>query len=307
MKNNFFEHKGERSKLARCFYKMLMSGNKVTYRDVLIEMYDDLDDMNTSNHDYYGELKKAVSDVVAELIDKGYLVDRIKESKRKETAYQYLSPEKDPLRNIRIKAEITEKFEDLKTSIKNAKAVKFVYRPFGKKERELVFHPHFVVDYNGRKFCIGVSEMEGRETKRGVVVALDRILGELKNASASVHPYIHAEEKEYNYFAHIVGVTLEPEAELTTIVLRAHDKYTFGRLTTKPLHFSQRTVLWPNWSEGRQYGDVELTVYPNKELVGQILSYGPTLEVLAPEEFRSRIAESIKEMNSRYEDNEPQK
>ena len=98
----------------------------------------------------------------------------------------------------------------------------------------------------------------------------------------------------------MVGVRLEKDAELTTIRLRADDIYTFGRITTKPLHNSQKTVIEPDEQAGKEYGEVEITVLPNVELVGQILSYGSKLQVLSPDSFKDRIVDELKRMLKCY-------
>lgn len=178
------------------------------------------------------------------------------------------------------------------------KPIQFEYRPFDRKKMEIVFHPHRSIEYNGRRFVIGVSEREGMKPMRRFVVALDRIKGEIKRKNSI--EFIPPEPDEYSYLSHMVGVTFEEGAELTKIVLRAHDRYTFGRITTKPLHDSQCIICTPSWKEGLDYGDVELIVYPNNELVGQILSYGSMLEVLGPDGFRQRVMEELKKIAGKY-------
>ena len=163
---------------------------------------------------------------------------------------------------------------------------------------EITFHPHMLHTFNGRFFVFGVSEMDGKTPFRKFCMALDRIEGDIKGSSAT---YISAHKDEYKFLVHTVGVRFEDGAELTTIRLRAHDKYTFGRLTTKPLHDSQVVVEYPNWKEGRETGDVEIQVYPNVELIGQILSYGNMLEVISPVKFRERVQNEVKTIGFRYD------
>ena len=100
----------------------------------------------------------------------------------------------------------------------------------------------------------------------------------------------------------LVGVRFEERAQLQKIRIRALDKYTFGRITTKPLHNSQKTIVYPSWKDNREYGEVEIEVYPNIELVGQIMSYGSTLEVMEPKDFRKRIRDEILQMQSHYKE-----
>ena len=297
MKENVFSYQGDRGKLVSIFYRLLMTGKPVSYEDVLTAFDGgELKASSPSNHDLYKTLKKVVPDVVKTLNDYGYSVTPIQRGRN--TDYQYFGTDRDPLKNIQFKAKLQDYHDKIISYIGMEKPIQFEYRPFDRKKMEIVFHPHRLMEYNGRRFVIGVSEREGMKPMRRFVVALDRIKGEIKRMNAI--EYIPPKPDEYSYLSHLVGVTFEEEAELTKIVLRAHDRYTFGRITTKPMHDSQRVICTPNWKEGHDYGDVELIVYPNNELVGQILSYGSMLEVVEPLSFRERVAGELKKMLERY-------
>lgn len=298
MKENVFSYQGDRGKLVSIFYRLLMTGKLVSYEDVLTEFDGGrLKASSPSNHDLYKTLKKVVPEVVKTLNDYGYPVTPIQRGRN--TDYQYFGADSDPLKNIQFKAKLQDYHDKISSYIGMGKPIQFEYRPFDRKKMEIVFHPHRLMEYNGRRFVIGVSEKEEMKPMRRFVVALDRIKGEIKRMNAI--EYIPPKPDEYSYLSHLVGVTFEEGAELTKIVLRAHGRYTFGRITTKPMHNSQRIICTPNWKEGREYGDVELTVYPNKELVGQILSYGSMLEVVEPLSFRTRVAEELRKMHNLYE------
>jgi predicted DNA-binding transcriptional regulator YafY len=43
-----------------------------------------------------------------------------------------------------------------------------------------------------------------------------------------------------------------------------------------------------------------INVFPNKELMGQILSYGSFLEVLSPDELRNTIRNELAILSERY-------
>lgn len=303
MEDNIFSYQGDRGDLVEIFYRLLMTGEVVSYEDVLKE-YDggELSVVSPTKHSLYGVLKKVVPEVVNLLKGKGFPIEPIQ--KGRNTDYQYVGLNKDPLGNMKFKALLEERRDVIDNAIKEGKPLRFTYWPFDKGKMDLVFHPHLLKTYNGRMFSIGVSEREGKEKPmRKYVIALDRIYGSIRGAH-STDIYMSPKADEYRYLSQLVGVTLEKKAELTTIILRAHDKYTFGRLKTKPMHDTQRVVCWPSFEEGREYGDMELTVYPNKELVGQILSYGSKLEVVEPEGFRNRIAGELAEMNKRYSETE---
>lgn len=298
--DNIFTHEGEKGKLIDIFYRQLMTGDVVTSETVLTEADGGtLAAGNVSSHPLRNTLKKAIKEVLDLLRVNGYRI--LETTEKKKTYYKYVDADKDPFKNIHFKAELEKRYNEMRKYVECRIPIQFTYRPFDRGKMQIIFHPHIVLEYNNRKFAIGVSEKEGKEPMRRYVIALDRIQSEMKDAPKPHNELIPCIEGEYDYLRHIVGVTMEDNAELTTITLRAHDKKTFGRIKTKPIHLSQKVLSYPNWQEGKEYGDFELTVYPNIELVAQILSHGSSLEVLSPASFRKRVADSIKAMNSRYE------
>jgi len=296
MKENIFTYDGPRGELVDTFYNLLVSGEVVSYEKILTE-YDGgkLSSPNVTGHDLYKTLKHVVPEVVEEFRKNGLPVLSIPSGRT--TSYQYVGSDRCPLQNIRFKALLIERYNILAGCINNRKAVRVSYKPFDRRMMEITFHPHLLHIFNGRYFVLGVSEMEGKKPFRKFSMALDRIEGEIRGSNAV---YVRPEVDEYNYLAHLVGVRFEEGAELTKIRLRAHDNYTFGRLKTKPLHDSQKVIDYPDWKIGRESGDVEIEVYPNVELVGQILSYGNMLEVLSPLLFRKRVQDETKLIIERY-------
>ena len=297
MKDNIFTYDGVKGELVETFYKLLATGDVVSYESILTE-YDggELSTPKITTHNQYNTLKKVVPEVVDTFIANGLSVVAIPEGRN--TSYQYVGSDKDPLTNIRFKALLNDRYNILSECIVNSSSVRVTYKPFDRKKMDIIFHPHLLHTFNGRFFVFGVSEMDGKTPFRKFCMALDRIYGDIKGSSAT---YISAFKDEYKFLVHTVGVRFEDGAELATIRLRAHDKYTFGRLTTKPLHDSQKVVEYPNWKEGRETGDVEIQVYPNVELIGQILSYGNMLEVISPEKFRERVQNEVKSIGNRYD------
>ena len=297
MKQNIFTYDGPRGELVETFYNLLITGENISYERILCE-YDggELSTPKVTGHDLYKTLKHVVPEVVDEFRKYGFSVLAIPDGRT--TSYQYVGPNKDPLKNMRFRAKIKERYDILSDCIAHRKAVRISYWPFNRKKMEIIFHPHLLYDFNGRSFVFGVSEMEKKEPFRRFAMALDRIDGEIRGSGSA---YMAAEQDEYKFLAHLVGVRLEEGAELTTIRLRAHDQYTFGRINTKPLHESQKVISYPNWMEGREYGDVEIQVYPNVELIGQILSYGNMLEVISPVKFRERVQNEVKSIGIRYD------
>ena len=298
MKENIFTYDGPRGELVEIFYNLLITGDVISYEKILIE-YDggELSTPKVSGHDLYKTLKHVVSDVVDEFRKNGLSILRIPNGRT--TSYQYVGSDKDPLKNIRFRALLKERYDILADCITQRKAIRVAYQPFDRRKIEITFHAHLLYHFNGRLFVLGVSEMEGKEPFRKFVMALDRIDGDIRGSSSV---YISAKQNEYNYLANIVGVRMEKDAELTTIRLRTHDLYTFGRLITKPLHDSQKVVVYPNPEQGQIYGEVEICVFPNVELLGQILSYGSNIMVLSPTSYRKIVADELQKSMCQYKE-----
>lgn len=300
---NIFTYEGTRGELVETFYNLLMTRKLISYEDILIE-YDGgtLSTPKVTGHDLYKTLKHIVPELVETLTTHGYSVLSIPNGRT--TSYQYVGSDSNPLKNIRFKAILAERYAILNQCIKGKQPVTIVYKPFDRSKMEIIFHPHLLYSYNGRDFAFGVSEKKGKYPFRKFCIALDRIEGEIISANSAIQ-YIPALKDEYSYLSQLVGVRLEDGAELQTIRIRAVDRYTFGRITTKPLHNLQKTIIYPSWKEGREYGEIEIEVYPNVELVGQILSYGNMLEVISPQDFRERVQQEIQAMMSQYTNTRP--
>lgn len=175
-------------------------------------------------------------------------------------------------------------------AITNRQVLKFSYQPFGQDAFELTFHPQFLKEYNGRWFVFGEAD---REPFKAYNVPLDRIVGELIEVNDM--KYIPAEKGFYqNLFINIIGVTHENDAKVEQVVIRTKTEYQHGLLLTKPLHHSQKESLPFGEHEDGCFGEVTLTIEPNRELQGKILAYGQNLEVIQPISLREQIADILK-------------
>ena len=86
------------------------------------------------------------------------------------------------------------------------------------------------------------------------------------------------------------------------VVIRTKSEYLHGLLLTKPLHHSQKEILPFGEHNGQWYGEVTLTIEPNRELRGRILMYGESLEVSEPLTLREQIKEVIMKQMNQYAD-----
>lgn len=194
-------------------------------------------------------------------------------------------------------------------AITDRHVLRFFYQRFGQEPFELTFHPQFLKEYNGRWFVFGDAERllvdeQGeaiRETFKVYNVPLDRIVGDVSMIDNV--EYLPAEKGIYQrFFNDIIGVTHEKGAKVEQVVIRTKTEYQHGLLQTKPLHHSQKETLAFGKYEDGEYGEVTLTIEPNRELRGKILAYGQYLEVIHPQSLREQLKDIIKQQMMQYSD-----
>ena len=89
-------------------------------------------------------------------------------------------------------------------------------------------------------------------------------------------------------------------SKVEEVIIRTKSEYQHGLLLTKPLHHSQEEVLPFGEYDGLWYGEVKLTIEPNRELRGRILLYGENLEVISPQSLREQMIETLKKQIAQY-------
>lgn len=175
-------------------------------------------------------------------------------------------------------------------AITDKQVLRFSYQRFGQEPFTLTFHPQFLKEYNGRWFVFGEAD---REPYQAYNVPLDRIVDEINKVDDV--EYIPAPQGFYQeFFDNIIGVTHEKGAKVEEVIIRTKSEYQHGLLLTKPLHHSQKETLPFGEHEDGCYGEVTLTIEPNRELRGKILAYGQYLEVMSPHSLREQIEDILK-------------
>ncbi len=184
-------------------------------------------------------------------------------------------------------------------AIANKQVLRFDYQRFGQEPFTLVFHPQFIKEYNGRWFVFGEAD---REPYQAYNVPLDRIVGDV--CEVNDVEYIPAPKGFYQeFFKNIIGVTHEKGAKVEEVIIRTKTEYQHGLLLTKPLHHSQKEIMPFGEHEDGNYGEVRLTIEPNRELRGRILLYGENLEVISPLSLREQIKEILRRQMQQYSEN----
>ena len=185
-------------------------------------------------------------------------------------------------------------------AITDKQVLQFSYQRFGQEPFLLTFHPQYLKEYNGRWFVFGEAD---REPYQAYNVPLDRIVGEVSELDDV--EYIPAPKGFYQeFFNNIIGVTHEKGAKIEDVAILTKTEYQHGLLLTKPLHHSQKETLPFGEHDGQWYGEVRLTIEPNRELRGRILLYGENLEVISPQSLREQLKGIIKHQMTQYSDDE---
>lgn len=179
-------------------------------------------------------------------------------------------------------------FKKLLKAITTKRVLKLSYTPFGKDTMTINVYPYHLKQYNDRWYLIARPV----DYEKCGNFPLDRI----EDFKEVAIPYKESDIDFDEYFDDVIGVTV-PNGEPIDITLKV-SKESVGYVLTKPLHLSQRVMV-----ETDDYTIISINVKPNYELDSKILSFGPNMEVLSPESYRTHLQEKIKAMNEKYINN----
>lgn len=182
-------------------------------------------------------------------------------------------------------------------AITNKIVIEIDYKPFEEEVVTLMFHPHYLKEYNGRWHLFGHAE--GREPEYGYNIALDRI--QSKPRDRSKVKYVPAPKHFYDdFFKDIVGVSHMKDAKKEHIVIRARSLYIHKLMDTKPLHQSYAMIKpYAQYDDG-DYAEFSVDIEPNNEFYGRILQMGAGLEVVSPDCVRNEIAQRVHDLVELY-------
>lgn len=168
------------------------------------------------------------------------------------------------------------------------KVLKVKYHTYknGGRDMDFILHPYYLKQYNNRWFAFGYNE----EAMKITIVALDRIQSlEIMNG---IEFKVNKEIDFDHYFDDVIGVTIPDDPTVRTIIFRTNEgRYHY--IASKPLHHSQRLV-------DRKQHILRIDVAINNELEQKMLSFGPDVEVLEPQDFREQIKKKVEESYKKY-------
>lgn len=166
--------------------------------------------------------------------------------------------------------------------------IKIPYKPFDKPKETLTFHPQFLKQYNNRWYIFGMEQDHPKEIWN---LALDRIVGKIKPTDL---PYTELEVNWKEYFDDIIGVTNYEGQKIEKVHFIAHGLTSYY-IETKPLHSCQHQRRID-----KDTLDVTLKVKINQELKNILLSYAPSITILAPQSLVEEHKESLRKALEQY-------
>lgn len=194
-----------------------------------------------------------------------------------------------------------EYLPSLYEAITNKLVLEIDYKPFEEEVVKLMFHPHYLKEYNGRWYLFG--HVNEKVPEYGYNIALDRI--QSKPREKSKIEYVPAPKHFYDkFFEDIVGVSHLKNAQKEHVIIRAYSLYIYKLMDTKPLHQSYNLVKPFAQHKDGKYAEFSIDVEPNNEFYGRILQMGAGLEIVSPDSVRNEIAKRVRELSDLYPKNE---
>ena len=169
-------------------------------------------------------------------------------------------------------------------AMKTNKRINIVYQRFGAENNERIVSPYALKLFHRRWYLIAFTG------KHIATFSLDRIHSlKITNETFELPEDFSAQQ----YFLEYFGVTTD-ETPLAHIVIRASD-WLPDYLRTLPLHHSQREI-----SSNDDFVDFSLDIRPTPDFIGELISYGESLEVLEPNDLRLKISKILNDSLKKY-------
>jgi hypothetical protein len=177
-----------------------------------------------------------------------------------------------------------EYLQTLMLAMKSNRRVQMVYQRFGAESSERIVSPYALKLFHRRWYLLAYT---GRHI---ATFSLDRMLSVELTKETFEMPSVFSPQQ---YFSEYFGVTTD-ETPLVHIVIRASD-WAPDYLRTLPLHQSQQEI-----SHNNEYADFSFDIRPTPDFIGELISYGDSLEVLEPADLRLKICKIFKDSLNRY-------
>ena len=175
---------------------------------------------------------------------------------------------------------------DIYDAVRKQQTIIIEYQSFKARQSEaLVVYPYLLKEYRNRWFLIG--EKATNRVPQVNIFALDRIKSVSIDKENTFKKCVDFDPE--HFFDDTIGVTKGIHDKARRVIIKI-DRQQAPYVESKPFHKSQKV------EQRFRDGSIRLSlkVVINNELERLILGYGGHAEVIAPPEFRERIAESVK-------------
>ena len=171
-------------------------------------------------------------------------------------------------------------------AMKTFRKVRIGYKKFNAEGYVKTVSPYAIKLFSRRWYLLARTEDDLWR-----IYAFDRIL-QMEMTEETFEMPVDFSPQEY--FAEFYGVLTDHSIPMAHVVIRAYGNVA-SYLHTLPLHHSQREI-----AQGEGYKDFSYDIRPTADFVGQLLSQGAGIEVLAPEELRQQVKAKVEENLKRY-------
>lgn len=171
-------------------------------------------------------------------------------------------------------------------AIQDRKSVAFEYRKFSGEESRRLVHPYLLKEYRQRWYLIGMPEDESEVKTFGLDRMREPELGEVKFR-------FNFDFDPETYFKHAYGITAFKGAA-EKVKLRFQPLQA-AYVKSQPLHDTQQILADKN-----DHCDLQIEVGITIELIMDLLRYGDSVEVLAPESLRKELGSRLNSASGQY-------
>ena len=173
-------------------------------------------------------------------------------------------------------------------ALRDRKCVQLTYQSFWRSEPStFILHPYCLKLFKQRWYVLGRSD--GYESLR--IYALDeRMKNVVPQKKALKMP---AKFNAGEFFSKYFGVILDDRKPSSVKIKVVSDQVRY--IDSLPLHDTQKLI-----EETPEYGVFEYYLVPTYDFRQELLSHGPDVEVLEPEELRDEIKADIAQMFKNY-------
>lgn len=176
-------------------------------------------------------------------------------------------------------------------AIQAYKTIRLTYKKFVSEEETYYVNPYCVKLFRGRWYLLAYNHKRRAER----MYALDRVKEvELTQQTFVLPVNFSAEEVFHNCYGVYPHGPDGKRVKAETIILRASGT-TPDYLRTRPLHHSQKEK-----EVGEGVWEFSYRMANTYDLRQELLSYGPSIEVVSPTALREEIAEEVRAMSELY-------